>query len=112
MPETSIFFSPVPNQILFDFLDTICVKMQTHYIFDWSTFRKVKFYKPLYDDFILAIKSHYRENKRFYVTRELTYNNITTILRQICKHNSIPVKQKINYNGSSYNVDYCIFFVV
>jgi abortive infection bacteriophage resistance protein len=105
-----LFLSQVPNQILFDLLETLCIKTERYYLFDWSTFRKLKYYEPLYNDFKDAIVTHYRETKRFYVNREVTYNTVTTIIRQICKHNGILCEQKIKYNGPSYNIDYYIYY--
>jgi hypothetical protein len=104
-----IFRKNVPNELLFELLDKICLKTEKYYLFDNNSFRKLV-YNNLHPDFLNAITEFYHISKQFYVSRKLTYNSFTTILRQICKSNNIMFTSQLKYNESKYNIDYFIYF--
>jgi hypothetical protein len=103
-----IFKSTVPNQVLFELLEKICFKTDKFYLFDMNAFRKITFYN-LYEPFSQEIMQHYHVSKQFYLTRKLTYNSFTNILRQLCKSANIMFTSQIKYNESKYNIDYFIY---
>jgi len=103
-----IFKTSIPNQIMFDLLDKICLKTDKYYLFDMNAFRKMTFYH-LFEPFSQAIINHYHVSKQFYLTRKLTYNSFTNILRQLCKSANIMFTSQIKYNESKYNIDYLIY---
>jgi hypothetical protein len=104
-----IFKSNVPNEALFEFLDKICLKTEKYYLIDMNAYKKMLFYN--YNvDFFNNIKYHYHLSKQFYLDRKITYNVFTTVMRQICKANSIMFTSQIKYNESKYNIDYLIYF--
>ena len=104
-----IFKTNVPNHILFNLLDQICLKTDKYYHVDENAFRKMQFLN-LYDDFKNVILPYYHASKQFYVTRDLEYNSFTNILRQICKSNSIMFHSKIKYNASNYSIGYFVYY--
>lgn len=104
-----IFKSDVPNHILFVFLDKFCLKTEKYYLIDMNAYRKMLFYS-YYEEFCQELKEYYHLSKQFYLERKMTYNSFTTILRQICKHNSVMFTSQIKYNESKYNIDYLIYF--
>lgn len=108
MPN-QIFKEDVLNQTLFDFLEKICIKKEKHFIFDLNSYKKILFYN-LYKDFTLQLEPHYHKAKQFYLNRPLTYNSMTTILKQICKCNSISYTSETKYNESTYTIVFYIFF--
>lgn len=59
-------------------------------------------------DFLKELIPHYHLSKRFYLERELTYNSITTILRQICKSHELQIISKMKYSDSNYIIEYSI----
>ena len=105
----SVFKSPVDVHILYRLLDGISTKLDKYYVIDSNSFRLLQFYcDTLYVDFIRAITPHYHVSKRYYVTRPLTYNSFTTIVRHICNANSINITRKPTYTKSVYSVVYFV----
>ena len=107
--SSQILKSKVPNEIFFDFLDKICSKQKKFYIIDDISFKKAM-YNNIIDDFYDTVKPFYFNSKKYYLTREKTYNYFTTIIRQICKKNAIPFTSNIKYCNSKYNIRYFIYF--
>ena len=102
-----IFNSDISNNILFDFLNIYCSIENNHYIFDKLSYKKYE-YNDLISEFLNTLKSYYKPAKLYYLERELTYNNLFTIIRQICKFNSISYQSKIKYDKNKYNIIYYI----
>lgn len=99
----------IPNQLLFDLLEKVCVKYDTHYVFNYTSFRKVVFLN-LFDDFAEAILPAYISSKQYYVTtRPVTYNLVVTIFRQICSLNDLKYEVKREFYHSESNNDYYIY---
>jgi hypothetical protein len=104
-----IFKNKVPKEILFELLEKICLKTETYYLFDNNSLKKL-IYHQLYSPFVETIQPYYHYSKRFYLTRKLTYNSFTNIVRQICKSQNIEFISHKKYNESVYNIDYYIFY--
>ncbi len=107
---TQLFKSNIPNDILFDFLEAIYLfKSENFYTISNTSFKKATFLN-LIDNFCKTIKKYYHNSKHHYLTRNITYNRLITIIRQICKHNKIPITSNIKYDKSKYSIQYYIFF--
>lgn len=104
-----LFRKNIPPQILFDLLSKICLKTEKYYFINLNAFRKMTFHM-YHEPFFHGLLDHYHASKQFYLTRPLTYNSFTTIIRQICKSNEIMFTSNIHYNQSKYNIEYFIFF--
>jgi len=104
-----IFKSNIPPDILYELLDKVCLKTDKYYFVDINAFRKLQFHN-LYDEFSKKIMDYYHVSKQFYLTRKISYNSFTNIIRQICKSNNIMFTSQIKYNESKYNIDYFIYF--
>ena len=104
-----IFKNKIPNEHLFDLLNKICIKNDNHYILNNISFKK-GLYENYIDNFFESIKPYYHNSKKKYLERKQTYNNFTTIIRQICNHNNIIYTSKIKYEKSEYEIIYIIFF--
>jgi hypothetical protein len=104
-----IFKKKISYELLFDLLEKICVKTDKYYFIDNNAYKKL-IYNHYHEPFIRAIQDSYFYSKQFYVTRKMTYNSFTTIVRQICKSNNIMYRSEIKYNESEYNIDYFIYF--
>lgn len=106
--SSQIFKQAIPNALLFQFLEKTAIKTEKKYIFN-----NIGFKKGLIDDiaetFINECKHYYFASKRKYLERKLTYNSLTTILRQICNYNKITYTSQIKYDKSSYDIEYYIF---
>ena len=108
MPN-QIFKKMVPSNILLELLDKICLKTEKYYLFDINAYKKLLFYN-LQTEFCENLKEYYHLGKQFYLTRKITYNHFTTIIRQICKLCNVMYTSQIKYNESKYNIDYLIYF--
>jgi len=104
-----IFKKNIPNELLFNLLDTICLKNEKHYIFNIDSFKKGLF-KEIIQNFLIECKPYYHLSKQKYLDRKLTYNTFTTILRQICNFNKITYTSQIKYDKSSYCIVYYIYY--
>jgi len=104
-----IFKKNIPNELLFNLLDSICLKNEKHFTFNIDSFKKGVF-KESIQNFLLECKSYYHISKRKYLDRKLTYNSFTTILRQICNFNKITYTSQIRYDKSSYCIVYYIYY--
>ena len=102
---SQLFKIRMPSSILFDFLSKHAKDMDTYYIFDKTIYKSAKYHSNT-TEFLDNISKYYHDAKKFYATRSDTYNNFVTVLRQICKHNSIPYTSRKDYLKSSYNISY------
>jgi hypothetical protein len=107
--SSQIFKQPIPKDFLYQLLEKICLKTSKYYVVDMNAFRKMLFNK-LHEQFCSDILSYYHLGKQFYVSREMTYNSFTTIIRQICKYHAIMFTSQIKYNESKYNINYHIYY--
>ena len=108
--SAQIFKNNIPNDILFNLLDSICIKNEKYYIFNTESFKKGMFNDSI-SKFVTLCIPYYHLSKRKYLERKITYNSIITILRQICKFNKITYTSKILYDKSKYCIVYYIYFV-
>jgi hypothetical protein len=106
-----IFKNYIPNELLFTFLDKICLKTEKYYLIDMNAYRKMLFYNYQLE-FLEALKPYYHASKQFYLERKINYNTFTTVIRQLCKGNNIMFTSQIKYNESKYNIDYLIYFSI
>jgi len=103
-----IFKREIPNHILFDLLEKICLKTEKYYFIDISAYSKLLFLE-LKEPFIDALIEYYFLSKRFYLEREFTYTSFTNIVRQICKHGNIHFESEIKYSHSKYYINFMIY---
>lgn len=108
--STQIFKNQIPNEFLFELLSKICSKTDKYFIFNKNAFKKGIF-DSLLSTFIELCVPCYQLSKRKYLERKLTYNSLTTILRQICNFNRIKYTSQIKYDKSVYDIVYYIYFV-
>jgi hypothetical protein len=104
-----IFKYPVPTNILFDFLESICVKKEKYYVFDKYAFKKASF-KNVLPAFYETLEDYYYVSKRKYLVNPTNYNSLCTIIRQLCKFNTISCVSNIKYSNSTYEIIYFIYY--
>lgn len=109
MNNTQIFKNQVPNIVLFQLLDKICLKNEKHYTFNNDSFKK-GIYNEEIQSFVTFCNPYYFMSKRKYLEKKLTFNSFTTILRQILNFNKITYTSKIKYCKSSYIIEYYIYY--
>lgn len=106
--STQIFKKNIPNELVFNLLNSICIKNDKYYTFNTESFKKGVFKNDI-QKFIEDCTPYYHLSKRKYLERKLTYNSFTTILRQICNFNKITYTSQIKYNKSQYCIVYYIY---
>lgn len=106
MPQ-QLFRMRVPIVILFEFLKKICDIKDCKFVFTNESYKRSILLNNL-NEFIDNIKEYYHLSKQHYVNRKMSFNKIATILRQICRDNSVNYTSKIIYNKSTYNIVYYI----
>jgi hypothetical protein len=102
-----IFKKIVPINFFYEFLNKICETSNNNYIFDINAYKKILYYNYQID-FLKEIKEYYYSSKQYYLERELTYNSIVTILRQIAKSHHLTIVSKMKYVDSNYIIEYSI----
>jgi len=95
----------ISNTILYDFLDMYCIKEDNYYILNKSIFKQYEYNNSI-TNFFNILKNYYYKKNVYYLNRELTYNNLITVIRQLCKKNKIQYLKKIKYDKSNYNIVY------
>jgi len=103
-----LFCKQVNSEWVFDLLDKISLKKDKYYVIDINAFRKMVFHE-YHKEFLKQIIECYYLSKQFYVTRKLTYNSFTNIIRQICKQNNIMFTSNIKYGESKYSIEFYIY---
>ena len=115
----------IPNELFYDFIKKIAHKMQNsnYYLIDMSAYKKATYcdnedapgdHDPtiitsLLQRFCNDLMPYYCKDKQFFLTRKMSYNNLNTILRQICRHNSIECKSERKYDKSKTQIVYYIW---
>jgi lysyl-tRNA synthetase class I len=102
------FKKQIPNENFFSLLDNICSKTEKYYIINNDAYKRGVFTNNI-TAFLEECKPFYHLSKQKYLERKLTYNNFTTVLRQICNFNKIIYTSQIKYDKSSYNIIYHIY---
>ena len=106
--SSQIFKSKMDKALLKAFLEKISIKTEKYYIINNTSFKK-----GIYNESILSffetIRPHYHISKRKYLEKTLSYNNLCTVVRQICKFNNIMYNSQIIYDKSNYEIIYFIY---
>jgi len=104
----NILYELFDNVIKVENLDSVENEILQVYRINKIVFKKLEFHGHICV-FLNTIKEYYYSNKQFYITRDMTYNNFLTIIRQICNHNNIKFKKNIIYEKDSYSIEYYIY---
>jgi hypothetical protein len=106
--STQIFKNDIPNDLLFNLLEDICMKNDKHYILNLESFKKGVFNNSI-QQFFEICKPYYHNSKKKYIEKKLTYNSFITVVRQICNYNKLTYISQIKYTNSSYDIVYIIY---
>lgn len=91
-------------EILFTLFDKVTDK----YILTKSLFKKIQM-NNLLQPFLDECSKYYMESSKKYLTKSpFNYKSFLTIVRQICRLNSIPFYYKLVYFHSEYEIVYYI----
>ena len=119
----------VPNELFYDFIKKVAHKMPNSdcFLIDLFAYKKATYCdecphaisdgnaaethspsKSLLQQFCDDLMPYYCKGKQFFLTRKMSYNNLNTILRQICRHNSIDCRSGRKYDKSQTHIVYYI----
>jgi hypothetical protein len=99
----------ISNDYFFEILEQISfIKTDKYYTINNDSLKKMKLL-GLYEEFTESLKPFYKPSKQFYLTRPPKYNNLTTLIRHVCKANNIIYSSKIKYDKSNYEIIYYIY---
>ena len=104
-----IFKGKVPNELLFNLLNSICQKTEKCFIVSNDAIKKGMFNESI-SKFSEECKNYYHISKHKYLEKTHTCNSFNTILRQICNFNKIVYTYKIKYINSNYEINYYVYF--
>lgn len=62
----------------------------------------------LLEQFCNDLLPYYCKEKQVFLTRKMSYNNLNTILRQVCRHCAIECKSERKYDKSKTQIIYHI----
>ncbi len=111
----------VPNELFYDFIKKVAHKMPNSdfFLIDLFAYKKATYFEDaiagddtpsqsLLQQFCKDLMPYYCKDKQFFLTRKMSYNNLNTILRQICRHNSIECQSERKYDKSKTHIVYYI----
>ena len=108
--SSQIFKKKIPIDLLFNLLDIICIKNDKYFTFNNTSYKKGIFNNEI-QKFIELCKEYYHNSKKNKdLDKKLTYNSLTTVIRQICNFNKIVYTSHIKFDKSTYNIIYFIYY--
>lgn len=107
--STQIFKNQIPNDLLFELLNKICLKNEKYYMLNKECFKKGVYNEDI-QNFLTICTPYYHLSKRKYLEKKITYNSFVTVLRQICNYNKITYTSRIKYDKSLYDIVYYIYY--
>lgn len=103
--------SAIPNQLFYDFIKKIAHKIpnSNYYLIDITAYKKSTYCEEgqepsILQQFCTDLIPYYCNDKQFFLTRKMSYNNLNTILRQVCRHNAIEFKTNRKYDKSKTQI--------
>ena len=102
------FKTPVPIELLWDFLRANFDETATHFQVTTYLFHKTEYNQKLLA-FISCLNPYYCNSKRKYIERQINYKGFLTIIRQLCNAHDIKYSTKLVYNKSMYEIEYSIY---
>lgn len=105
--RSSLFKSKVPRSLLIGLLRDIGRRERNGYVvYDELVKRKGR--EASIGAFLCAAITYYYPSKWHYVRRVENTKTLMAVIRQICKHQNIPVSSRTMYQHGSYTIHYKI----
>lgn len=105
--KSQLFKMAIPPEILWDFLKQNSAEQEECFLFNKILYKKAEFHEML-TPFLLLLEPYYYDSKKHYVKRKMDYGKFITVIRQLCKINTIEYTPKLIYDKSSYEIEYYI----
>ena len=105
----------IPVEIVHNFIKKISHKMPNseYHLIDLNAYKKAIYCSDsqtvsLLEQFCNDLLPYYCKEKQVFLTRKMSYNNLNTILRQVCRHCAIECKSERKYDKSKTQIIYHI----
>ena len=109
------FKTVIPIELIHGFIRKISYKIpNTHaHLIDMNAYKKAVYCSEsqtasLLAQFCSELLPFYCKEKQVFLTRKMSYNNMNTILRQVCRHCAIECKSERKYDKSKTQIVYRI----
>jgi hypothetical protein len=109
------FKTVIPIELIHGFIRKISYKIpNTHaHLIDMNAYKKAVYCSEsqtasLLAQFCSELLPFYCKEKQVFLTRKMSYNNMNTILRQVCRHCAIECKSERKYDKSKTQIVYHI----
>ena len=104
-----VFHKPVPQYVLWQFLQTIqAYDCGSYVVVCNDQFKRAKLQNVL-NPFLVQMQDYYLPSKRHFIDKTINYYKLMTIIRQICNANGIVYERKMKYDKSSYEIIYHVY---
>ena len=103
----NVFCKEIPLDVLWTFLEDVCVHEDTYFFIDKNMFAKMIFERK-HLQFLDSLRYYYFKSKHHYLSYDMTYNSFVTIVRQICNYHNCSYLKRKKYNHSDYTMCYFI----
>jgi hypothetical protein len=106
-----VFKERPPIDILINFLNLLNQNKQqsTEVILINSCAYKTALSQGVLLEFLNKLVCYYYNKKKYFVTREINYKRLITILRQLCNTHGIIYNSHMLYHKSSYDICYTFY---
>ena len=113
---TKFFKAAIPHEMIHGFIKKISYRIpnsENHYLIDLNAYKKAMYCSEphsvsLLDQFCRDLLPFYCKEKQIFLTRKMSYNNMNTILRQVCRHCAIECRSERKYDKSKTQIVYYI----
>jgi hypothetical protein len=114
--KTHKFFKhKLPTEMIHNFIRKISYKIPNsdNYLIDFNAYKKATYCSDsqtvsLLEQFCNDLMPFYCKEKQIFLTRKMSYNNLNTILRQVCRQCAIQCKSDRKYDKSKTQIVYYI----
>jgi len=109
------FKSAIPADLLYGFIHKISYKLPNseYYLIDLNAYKKAIYCSEpesvsAIEQFCNDLMPYYCKEKQVFITRKMSYNNLNTILRQVCRHCAVEFRSERKYDKSKTHIVYYV----
>lgn len=112
------FRSAIPVALLYGFIHKISYKLPNsdYYLIDLNAYKKAVYCPEpasvsAIEQFCSDLMPYYCKEKQVFLTRKMSYNNLNTILRQVCRHCAVEFRSERKYDKSKTHIVYYVAMI-
>lgn len=104
---SQVFREPPSINCLQNIIECFGTKERDEFMIDYVTYKKIIFHK-VYVDWLEELLPYYYNSKKFYITRNFSFNSFITIIRQLCKFFGKDYRYTYDRNQNYQHLKYFI----